>query len=125
MEDFEQMLTDLSKPEVKDLRHQNALADQIIRVNNKNALSMWWLLIPLYIIGTLAMKTIYMKTSIKHEINLFRATHPVTTCLLFLVLPLVVIVINQPFSAHRTRAGIVVVALSAFVLLLYILTCYV
>jgi hypothetical protein len=124
MEDFEKMLTELSKPEVRELKHQDLLADQIVRAKNRNALSFWWLLIPLYAIATLTMKTWYMKTSLKQEINLFKVHNPVLSLLLFLILPALIIVFTF-FSAKGSRAGTALIILSSIVLLIYILTCYV
>jgi hypothetical protein len=125
MEDFEKMLTEISKPEVKLLRHQDLLAGKIVHTKNRNALSLWWLLVPLYIIVTLTMKTFYLKTSFKHEIGLFRATNPIISFMLFLMLPALIIIFAAFFSAKRTLIGKVLIILSCIVLFIYILTCYV
>jgi hypothetical protein len=125
MEDFEKMLTEISKPEVKTLKHQDLLAEQIMRAKNRNALSVWWLLIPLYVIATFSMKTVYMKTSLKQEINLFKAHSPLLSFGLFLLLPALIILVSAFLKAKRTRIGTILIILSALVILIYILTCYV
>jgi drug/metabolite transporter (DMT)-like permease len=125
MEDFEKMLTDISKPEIKQLKHQDLLADQIMRSKNRTVLSFWWLLIPLYIIATLTMKTLYMKTSLKQEIGLFKTNNPILSILLFLMVPVLTIIFNAFISAKRTNVGKALIILSSLVLFIYILSCYV
>jgi hypothetical protein len=125
MEDFEKMLTEISKPEVKLLKHQDLMADKVVRTKNRNVLSLWWLLVPLYVIATLTMKTFFMKTSFKHEIGLFKTTNPVLSFMLFLMLPALIIIITSFFSARRTLIGKALIILSCIVLFIYILNCYV
>ena len=124
MDDFEKMLVNLSKPEVKELSHQHVLADQIIQAKNKHALSFWWLLIPIYVIAMLAMKTFYVKTSLKEEINSFRTFHPLLAFSFFILGPIIFILFNS-FLVRRTLSGVVLTVLFFLILLMYILTCYV
>jgi hypothetical protein len=125
MEDFEKMMTEISKPEIKQLKHQDLLADQIMQSKNRTVLSFWWLLIPLYIITTLTMKTLYMKTSLKQEIGLFKTNNPIMSILLFLMVPVLTIIFNAFISRKRTIVGKALIILSCIVLFIYILSCYV
>jgi hypothetical protein len=112
----------LSKPEINDLKHQNLLSEEIIHAKNRHAMSLWWLLIPLYVIATLTMKTLYMKTSIKQEIILFKANNQVLSALLFLISPVLIIIFNLFFSAKRNLIGTLLTILASILLLIYILT---
>lgn len=125
MEDFEKILAELSKPEVKELKHQDLLGENIMRAKNRNALSFWWLVIPFYIIATLTMKTWYMKTTLKQEINLFKKDDPILSVLLFLIFPAFIICFNAFFSSKRTLVNNVLVIFSSIVIFIYMLTCYV
>ena len=53
MENFEDKLTGMTKPEVTQLKHQDMLANSISKAKDKSVLSWWWLSIPLYIISML------------------------------------------------------------------------
>ncbi len=93
MDDFEKLLTDLPKPEVKALRHQDMLADKLIRTKDKASMSLWWLLLPPYIVAMLAMKTYYKKTSLTQELWAFHERQPFLSTLLFSA-PLILLVFN-------------------------------
>ena len=58
MQNFENKLIQMTKPEVSQLKHQDMLANEITKAKDKSVVSWWWLCIPLYIIATLIMKTI-------------------------------------------------------------------
>ena len=90
MENFEETLAQMSKPEVTQLKHLDMLANSITKAKDKSALSWWWLSIPLYMIAALFMKTLFMP-----QTTLISNLHNVENRTLFLlVLPLVFIALN-------------------------------
>jgi len=95
MENFEEILIKMTKPEVTHLKHQDMLANAISNAKDKSVISWWWLSIPLYLIATLLMKTIYMpQTTLLLNIHDFTSREIYLSVLFFLVLPIVFIVIN-------------------------------
>ena len=95
MKNFENILIQMTKPEVLQLKHQDILANAIIKAKEKSVVSWWWLSIPLYIIATLLMKALFMPGT-----NLISNIHELTgkaiypSILFFLFLPVVFITIN-------------------------------
>jgi len=95
MENFEEKLTQMTKPEVTHLKHQAMLANAITKAKDKSVVSWWWLSIPLYLIATLLMKTIFMpQTTLRLNIHDFTSRELYSSALFFLVLPIIFIVIN-------------------------------
>lgn len=95
MENFEEKLTQMTKPEVTYLKHQDMLANAITKAKDKSVISWWWLSIPLYLIAALVMKTIFMpQTNLRLNIHEFSNREIYSSVLFFLVLPIVFIVIN-------------------------------
>jgi len=95
MKNFEEKLAQMTKPEVTHLKHQDMLANAISNAKDKSVISWWWLSIPLYLIATLLMKTIYMpQTTLLLNIHDFTSREIYLSVLFFLVLPIVFIVIN-------------------------------
>jgi len=95
MENFEETLTQMTKPEVTHLKHQDMLANAITKAKDKSVISWWWLSIPLYLIATLLMKTIFMpQTTLILNIHDFTSKEIYSSVLFFFVLPIVFIVIN-------------------------------
>ena len=95
MQNFEQKLTQMTKPEVTHLKHQDMLASAITKAKDKSVISWWWLSIPLYLIATLLMKSIYMpQTTLFSNIHDFTSKELYSSVLFFIVLPIVFIVIN-------------------------------
>jgi hypothetical protein len=95
MQNFEEKLKQMSKPEVTHLKHQDMLAIAITKAKDKSVISWWWLSIPLYIIATLLMKTIFMPhTTLLLNIHDFTSKDIYSSVLFFLVLPILFIVIN-------------------------------
>lgn len=93
MDDFEKMLTELPKPEVKELRHEDMLAADLIRAKDKAATGLWWLLVPLYVLTMLLVRTLYKKTSLAMELNAFYERSPLLALLLFIAAPLLLLVL--------------------------------
>lgn len=95
MENFEEKLSQMTKPEITHLKHQDMLANAIIKAKDKSVISWWWLSIPLYLFATLLMKTIFMpQTTLRLNIHDFISRQIYSSVLFFLVLPIVFIVIN-------------------------------
>jgi len=95
MQNFEEKLTQMTKPEVTHLKHQDMLASAITKAKDKSVISLWWLSIPLYLIATLLMKSIFMPhTTLFSNIHDFTSAETYLSVLFFLVLPSVFIVIN-------------------------------
>ena len=88
-------LRQMSKPEISKLKHQDMLEKVIINAKNKSVLSWWWLSIPLYILASLLMKSLFMPSA-----TLASSLHDLTgkamysSILFFLVLPIFFIIIN-------------------------------
>jgi hypothetical protein len=94
-EDFEEKLIQMTKPEVNQLKHQEILAKAIATAKDKSVLSWWWLIIPIYIISTLLMKSLFMpNTSLIGNIHDLTSTQKFVTYVFFLILPIVIILLN-------------------------------
>lgn len=95
MGSFEDLLSNMSKPEVSDLKHAGLLAKAITNAKDKTVVSFWWLLIPLYVLAALVMKSIYMPhNSFRDNLHELASKDSYTSLLLFLVLPILLIIIN-------------------------------
>ncbi len=95
MENFEDKLTRITKPEVTQLKHQDMLANSISKAKDKSVLSWWWLSIPLYIIAMLLMKTIFMPhTTLFSNLHNLTGRNKYSSFVFFLVSPLIFITIN-------------------------------
>lgn len=95
MENFEDKLTRMTKPEVNQLKHQNMLANSISKAKDGSVLSLWWLSIPLYIIAVLLMKTVFMPhTTLFSNLHDLTEKNKYSSLLVFLLLPLIFITIN-------------------------------
>jgi len=94
-QNFEDRLRQVTKPEVKELKHQDMLADATAKGKDKSVVSWWWLIIPLYIILTLVMKSIYMpNTSFISNIQELTSKQKLTSSIFFLILPIIFILIS-------------------------------
>jgi hypothetical protein len=95
MQNFENKLIQMTKPEVSQLKHQDMLANAITTAKDKSVVSWWWLCIPLYIIAALLMKTFFMPgTTLISNIYELKGKERYSSVLLFLILPIVFIIIN-------------------------------
>lgn len=95
MENFEDKLTRMTKPEVTQLKHQNMLANSISKAKDGSVLSLWWLSIPLYIIAVLLMKTVFMPhTTLFSNLHNLTEKNKYSSLLVFLLFPLIFITIN-------------------------------
>ena len=92
-EDFEEQLMQMSKPEIKHLKHQEMLAKEITGAKDKTVMTWWWLSIPLYVMAALLMKSFFMPgTSFISNLRELMAKTPYPVMALFIVLPLVCII---------------------------------
>ena len=95
MEDFEKIITRISKPEIHELKHQPMLEDQLIRARRKTALTWWWTALPLYVVCALIMKSLYYPSSSPAGFILeFINNRPAISMILFGVIPVLAFIIN-------------------------------
>jgi len=95
IQNFEQKLVQMTKPEIPQLKHQDMLANAITRARDKSVLSWWWLSIPLYIIAALLMKSFFMPgTTLVSNIHELAGKERYTTVIFFIVVPVILIIFN-------------------------------
>lgn len=95
MANFEDTLTQMTKPEVPELKHKNILANAIIRTKSKSAVSWWWISVPLYVICAFVMKSLYMPhATLASNLKALASKDKYAAFLFFLTVPLVLIVVN-------------------------------
>jgi len=135
MEKFEDILDQISKPEVSGLKHEDMLAKSITKVKDKSAVSLWWLSIPVYMVAAFTMKSFYTPhLSIASALHELFDRKGYLAVLLFLILPIILIIINvinarQLFFLYGNRkrtaflkliyTEILIIFLSLVVLLIY------
>jgi hypothetical protein len=94
-ENFEEKLVQMTKPEVNQLKHQEMLAKAIAKAKDKTVLSWWWLIIPLYVISTLLMKSFFIpNTTLISNIHDLTSRQKLVTYIFFLILPIFFILLN-------------------------------
>ena len=95
MENFEETLFKMTKPEVSQLKHQDTLANAVTKAKDKSALSWWRLSIPLYILATLLMKSFFMpSTTLISNLHDLTSTQKYSSVFFFVFLPIIFIAIN-------------------------------
>lgn len=95
MDNLEEQLTQMSKPEVSQLKHQDLLAGLIMQAKSRSVVSWWWLAVPIYIAATLFMKTFFMpESSFAANLRDRNGQEQYTSLFFFLVLPLALIWVN-------------------------------
>ncbi|MEP7322806.1 MAG: hypothetical protein ABI761_12845 [Saprospiraceae bacterium] len=57
--EFEDSLTQMTKPEVNQLKHEDMLAKEMIKAKDRSVVSIWWLAPPFYILGMLLIKALF------------------------------------------------------------------
>jgi hypothetical protein len=93
--DFEEKLVQMTKPEVNQLKHQDMLAKAIANAKDKTVVSWWWLIIPLYIISMLLMKSLFMSnTTLISNLHDLTTKQKFVTYIFFLILPIFIILLN-------------------------------
>lgn len=95
MEDIEDILHQMTKPAVAELKHQEMLTNTIIAAKEKSVLSGWWLSIPLYLLAMLLMKSFFIPATTMFS-NLHQLAHQMkyTSILFFVIVPIVFIILN-------------------------------
>jgi hypothetical protein len=132
---FEKRLKDMTKPDIKELKHENMLADAIINAKDKSVVSWWWLSVPLFIILMMLMKSIYMPgTTLITNIHELAGREKYMSLVFFLISPVVFIIVNvfsirkiyflsgSPKSMNFLEIiwfNILIIALSVLILLIY------
>ena len=100
-QNIEEKLKQMTKPEIDQLKHQDMLADAITKAKDRSVVSGWWLIIPLYIISTLLMKSIFMPdTTLISNIHELTSTQKFTSAVFLLVLPIIFILVSL-FSIRK------------------------
>lgn len=95
MQNFEEQLSKMSKPEISSLKHQDMLAESIFKARDKFVLSWWWLCIPLYLVAAFIMKSCFMPAkSFLSSLHDFAEQNIYSALLLFVLIPVVFIVMN-------------------------------
>jgi hypothetical protein len=95
MKNFEEILNEMSKPEINNLKHEDLLAKAIISSKSKSALSFWWIIIPIYVIAAFLMKSLFVPhNSLRSNLDEFAVKNEPIAILLFIVIPILVIIIN-------------------------------
>ena len=95
MENFEEKLIQMTKPQVSQLKHQDMLANAISKAKDKAVLSWWWLCIPIYLIAALLMKTLFMPhTTLILNIHELTNKEKYSSLLFFIILPTFFILLN-------------------------------
>jgi magnesium-transporting ATPase (P-type) len=94
-QNFEEKLKQMTKPEINQLKHQDMLADAITKAKDKSVVSWWWLIIPLYVISTLLMKTFFIPdTTLISNIHEFTSRQRFTSTIFLLILPIIFILVS-------------------------------
>jgi hypothetical protein len=134
-QNFEKKLTEMTKPEIPQLKHQDMLAKAIINAKDKSVVSWWWLSVPGFIILMLLMKSLYMPgATLVASIHDMASREKYISIVFFLVSPIALIVVNA-FSIRRIYflsgspksinfletiwLNILIIVLSVFVLIVY------
>ena len=129
-QNFEDILNNITKPEVPELKHEAMLSKIIIKAKSKSVVSLWWLCIPLYIIAALLMKSFYVQgTSLISNLHQLTDSKSYTSVLLFIVLPVLFIIINVLsikqlfflYSSLTKTSFLKLIAVHVFIILLSLL----
>jgi hypothetical protein len=134
-QDFEKKLSEMTKPEMPQLKHENMLANAIINAKDKSVVSWWWLSVPIFIILMLMMKSTFMPgTTLISNMNDLESKQKLISVAFFLISPVILIIINvltirkihflsgSPKSLSFLEAvwfNILIIAVSAFILIIY------
>lgn len=134
---FEMKLSEMSKPEINQLKHQDMLAKAIINAKDSSVVSLWWLSIPLFIVAMLMMKSYFMPgSSLVSNIKDLALREKYIYHTFFLIAPVALILFNGiiikrvHFLSGSPRSmdflkdvwyNVVIIALSAVILIIYIL----
>jgi len=134
-QNFEKQLTEMEKPEIHNLKHEDILSGAIINAKDKSVVSWWWLSVPIFILLMLMMKSTFMPgTTLISNMHDLESKQKLISVAFFLVSPLILIIINvltirkihflsgSPKSLSFLEAvwfNILIIAVSAFILIIY------
>jgi hypothetical protein len=134
-DNFEMKLTEMTKPEIPHMKHEDMLGNAIVNAKDKSVVSLWWLSVPAFIVLMLVMKSVYMPgTTLVSNMKEMELQNNFVSIIFFLVSPAVLILINalsirkiyflsgSPKSATFLQAvwlNIMVIAFAVVVLIMY------
>lgn len=134
-QDFEKKLSEMTKPEMPQLKHENMLANAIINARDKSVVSWWWLSVPVFIILMLMMKSTFMPvTTLISNMHELESSQKYMSLIFFLISPVVLIIINvasirkiyllsgSPKSFHFLWSAwfnILIISVSILILIIY------
>ena len=134
-DNFEKQLAEMTKPDVKGLKHEDILATAIINARDKSVVSWWWISVPVFIILMLMMKSTFMPgTTLISNIHELESSQKLMSLIFFLISPLILIIINvltirkihflsgSPKSINFLETiwlNILVIAVSVLILIIY------
>lgn len=88
MPDFEDMLDEMGKPELPDLRHKELLERVIVRGRDRSVLNVWWLAIGFYMVAAWVMKSAYVPgMTLRRSMAEYAGRHPYLAVIFFLIIP--------------------------------------
>ena len=94
-DNFEKQLADMTKPDVKGLKHEDMLATAIINARDKSVVSWWWISVPVFIILMLIMKSTFMPgTTLISNMHELESSQKYMSLIFFLISPVIMIIIN-------------------------------
>ena len=94
-ENFEKKLENMTKPEIRALKHVDMLAGAIINAKDKSIVGWWWLSVPAFVILMLMMKSVFMPgTTLISNMHEMESTQKYVSIIFFLISPLILIMIN-------------------------------
>jgi len=130
-------LQQMTKPEISKLKHQNMLQKAILKAKDKSALSWWWLSIPLYILASLLMKSLFVpSTTLGSNLHDLIDNAKYSSILFFVIVPILFLVINfisireihflsgspKPFNFLKVVwFNLLIIIASILILLIYLL----
>jgi len=134
-DNFEMRLTEMTKPKIPQLKHEDMLGVAIANAKDKSIVSLWWLSVPVFIILMLVMKSIYMPgTTLVSNMSEMEIRNRYSSIIFFLISPVVIILFNalsirkihflsgSPKSIYFLGAiwiNILAISLSVIVLIIY------
>jgi len=134
-QNFEKNLSEMTKPKITHLKHEDMLANAIINAKDKSVVSLWWLSIPVFITLMLIMKGLYMPgSSLISNMHDLAIRQKFISLIFFLVVPILLIIFNL-FSIRKVYflsgspksinfleivlSNVLIIVLSVLILIIY------
>ena len=134
-QNFEKNLSEMTKPKITHLKHEDMLANAIINAKDKSVVSLWWLSIPVFITLMLIMKVLYMPgSSLISNMHDLSIRQKFISLIFFLVVPILLIIFNL-FSIRKVYflsgspksinfleivlSNVLIIVLSVLILIIY------